>query len=83
MGWTERPEEGGGCCGGFEDREVCVAVGTAADYFRFRAPKIDGDAAAGVDVERGYGFGPRRIRNLSDRQRDILRPKVNRRKVSV
>jgi len=40
-------------------------------------------AAAGVQVERGYGFGPRRIRNLSDRQREILRPKVNRRKVSV
>jgi hypothetical protein len=81
LGWTERAEEGGGCCGGFEDREVCVAVGTAADYERFRASKIDGDPAAGVDVERGYGT--RRIRNLSDRQREILRPKVDDSKVSV
>jgi hypothetical protein len=81
LGWTERAEEGGGCCGGFEDREVCVAVGTKAGYERFRASKIDGDPAAGVDVERGYGT--RRIRNLSDRQQDIVRPKVNRSKVRV
>ncbi|MDR3489189.1 MAG: hypothetical protein P4M05_30360 [Bradyrhizobium sp.] len=81
LGWTERAEEGGGYCGGFEDREQCVAVGTKADYERFRASKIDGDPAAGVDVERGYGT--RRIRNLSDRQRQILRPKVDDGKVSV
>ena len=81
LGWTERAEEGGGCIGGFEDREQCVAVGTKAAYERFRASKIDGDPAAGVDVERGYGT--RRIRNLSDRQREILQPKVNDSKVSV
>lgn len=83
LGWTERAEEGGGCIGGFEDREQCVAVGAKAEYERFRASAINGDPAAGVDVERGYGFGPRRIRNLSDRQREILQPKVNDSKVSV
>jgi hypothetical protein len=37
----------------------------------------------GVRVERGYGYGPRRLRGLSDRQRKIQSPKFNRSEVSV
>jgi hypothetical protein len=35
-----------------------------------------GDIAAGVQVEWGYGYGARLVRNLTDRQLALLRPKV-------
>jgi hypothetical protein len=84
LGWTERAEEGGGQCGGFEDREVCIPVGTAAQYARYRrsdrwATKTDGKH---VDAEP-YFAGRKRIRNLSNRQRNILEPKINRSKVCI
>ena len=36
-----------------------------------------------VDSERGFAAGRRRIRNLSDGQRKLIRPKVDRGAVTV
>jgi hypothetical protein len=72
--WTSR-EEGWGFCAGFDDRKY-VPVGAAAAHARFRYLKIDGDIAAGVQVEWSYGNGARLLRNLTDRQLELLRPKV-------
>ena len=47
------------------------------------APRLPSSTAKAPTTTRGYGYGSRRLRNLSDRQREILGPKVNRSKVTV
>jgi hypothetical protein len=83
LGWPERVCQREEDWGGQNDREQCVPVGSATAYRRYRdsnrwAPNNDGQH---VDAE--VSFNHRRIRNLSDRQREILSPKVNRSEVSV
>jgi hypothetical protein len=83
LGWTERAEEGGGQCGGFEDREVCLPVGTAVAYSRYRQFDRWFTNNDGMHVDVDASFWLRRIRNLSERQRKILAPNVDRTEVSL
>jgi hypothetical protein len=84
LGWPEQFGRGeGGSWGGCRDEEECVRVDDMAARERYVASTL-GDPSAGVQVEPNYGcYGPKRLSGLSERQRKILKPKVNRREVSI
>jgi hypothetical protein len=84
LGWPERMRQREGDYGSQEDREQCLPLETKVAGARYRdsnrwAPNNDGRH---VDAEVGYRC--RKLRNLSDRQRQIiLGPKVDRSEVSI
>jgi hypothetical protein len=89
LGWTEQIAQGQGTWGsnGHESEQGTTSpedLGKAharyRPWARYDRPSRDG---MHVDVDRGLRIGPPRIRNLSDRQQAILRPKVDRGAVSI
>jgi hypothetical protein len=80
----ERMRQGEGGYGSQEDREQCLPLETKVAGARYRnsnrwAPNNDGQH---VDAEV-VAYRCRRIRNLSDRQREIISPKIDRSEVSI
>lgn len=69
--------------GGFEDEQGSTAPGDlrkAKARTTLQRHVVNRDGMH-VDSERGYGHASRRIRNLSDVQREIVGPGVDREKV--
>jgi hypothetical protein len=87
LGWPEGMAQGQGRWGETNDREL--AAGPSQEtmkkakgrYSRFRdySPNRDGKH---VDSEQGFAGG-KRLRNLSDRQKDLVKPKLDREKIAL
>lgn len=82
LGWTIsgcRPIDDG------MDREQCPTVVTEAARQRYKASDCYSTNRDGRHLysERGYRCGSRYIRNLSDRQRDVVSPRLNRDEVRI
>jgi hypothetical protein len=86
LGWTDDEASRGRAPAGtmgrddYEDAPSTLSKAALARHKQFDRYAVNKD---GRDVDSEHGFGPRRLRNLSDRQRAILRPKVDRRSVSL
>ena len=83
LGWTEASAQGLGHPGDTTEGEESPPVITEAArgrYKQFDRYVVNKD---GRHVDSEHGFGLRRLRNLSDRQRQILRPKIDRYAVTV
>jgi hypothetical protein len=84
LGWTEASAQGQGHAGPpteFEESPPVVTAAARARYKQFDRYATNNDGRH-VDSERGFGHSARRIRNLSDRQRGLVRPKIDRTQVS-
>jgi hypothetical protein len=88
LGWTDAESAGGRAPAGTmgynkSDYEEAPSTVTPAARVRYRKSDRYATNTDGWHVDSGGMFGPRRILNLSDRQRAILRPKVDRGAVSI
>jgi hypothetical protein len=87
LGWCEGMAQGQGRWGGTDDRELSAQPSpetmskARGHYSRFRdySPNRDGKH---VDSEMGFA-GRKRLRNLSDQQKELVTPKIDREKVSL
>jgi len=89
LGWTDEESASGRTVSGamgtrtdFEDAPSTLTAAALARHKRFESYVVNKDGRH-VDSERGYGFRSRSLRNLSDHQRAILRPKIDRGAVSI
>jgi len=82
LGWTEDRQVMGGSPWPYHDLEIAPSTVTAAARGRYRKSNryVANEDGQHVDSERM--FGPRRIRNLSGRQRQLIGPKIDRSQVS-
>jgi hypothetical protein len=85
LGWTAQVSQGQGTWGSNEDCERAGSTLTAAAQARYRP--FDRHAVTNrdgrhVDAEPGFA-GRKRLRNLSDKQREIVAPLVDSEKVSL
>lgn len=86
LGWPENVTQGINHSG-WNDYEFSGSELTEARRARYRKGKANRYAVnrdgKHVDAERGFAVGHRRIRNLSDGQRKLIGPKIERGAVTV
>jgi hypothetical protein len=86
LGWPENVTQGVDP-GGWNDYELSGSEVTEAARGRYRKGEASRYAVNGdgkhVDAERAFAVGHRRIRNLSDGQRKLIGPKIDRGAVSI